>query len=75
MDDLPTTPCRACEAPLTFAKHEDTGRNMPLEAEPGGGFEIKTDGASQRWACWVGRGKRTHVSHFATCTDPDRFRR
>ena len=77
-----TVKCRACDAAVIFAKNRATGALLPLDAESRGDGKVvlHADGT-----CTV-LSKRTlfdgpppegtlHVTHFATCTDPQRFRR
>jgi hypothetical protein len=65
--------CRSCGQPIVWATSKNTGKAMPLDA------------ASKEKRCAVVslgpdgtpevRQVDTYLSHFATCDDPERFRR
>jgi hypothetical protein len=74
-----TDVCRACKAPIVWAKTE-AGRPMPLDAEPvDGGNVALVDGI----VVVLGAAARERLdgklelyrSHFATCPFADDFRR
>lgn len=52
--------CKACEAPIVFLTNPDTGAQSPVDVTS----VRPTDTAYN---------KDRHISHFKTCTDPDRF--
>jgi hypothetical protein len=78
---IPVTACRSCGARILFARHwatPITGKLMPIDAEPSptGRVLIHPDRTYQivtveRAADHAGE---LHVSHFATGTDPIRWR-
>lgn len=77
--------CRACDAPITWAVNDGTGKAIPLDAEPVPAGNIVDTGqrlADGRLLMRILKGAEEapagatrYVSHFATCTDPERFRR
>lgn len=68
--------CRACEAPILFARTV-TGKLMPVDAVPVADGTLILDGATVRHATFSDRdaGRPLYVSHFATCTEAPLFRR
>lgn len=61
--------CGACRKPVYFVRQAKSGKLMPVDADVEGGLvpihgDITNDGHD-------GRG----LSHFATCTNPTRYRR
>lgn len=80
--------CRACQADIVFAetprKHLGQPVVMPVDAEPDdkGNVLVSTKNGKY-YAGVLGRnqaagardnGQQLHRSHFATCTNPERFR-
>lgn len=66
-----TEMCRACHAPIIFARTAE-GRRMPLDKEPlatGFVLELDADGV----VCT--RSVQVRTSHFATCPNAAQFRR
>lgn len=53
--------CRSCQADIVFLPTKN-GKSMPVNAET-----VETDDAVFNAA--------KHVSHFATCTDPNKHRK
>ncbi len=79
------TTCRACGAPIRFIKTK-AGKTAPVNAEPvhfipdpeGGDLFITPDGDAVRgWkiATESNAAYDGYTSHFATCTNPDYFRK
>lgn len=71
--------CRSCGAPVVWARHESTGRRMPLDATPtdGGMFTIRYPDGPAGDAVYGRRGPEAssgHDSHFATCPDAKGWR-
>lgn len=78
---IPVVACRSCGARIVFARHWGTpltGKLMPIDAEPSAGgrlllhedrtYEIvKAEDVAEH-------AHELHTSHFATCTDPVRWR-
>lgn len=56
------TECQSCQAEIVFLK-TGKGKSIPVDAE------TVTEGDE------LFEPKSGHVAHFATCDDPDRFRR
>ena len=79
-----TTQCRACGAEIGFIKTV-SGKTCPVDAKseyfvPGIGDElfVLPDGTTQRGLRTEEEGNSTqigYVSHFATCTEADKFRK
>lgn len=69
--------CRSCGAPVIWTVTE-RGKRMPVDAEPvwGGEFVIGQEGDIVR-AIYDRRDGDClrHKSHFATCDQPDKWRR
>lgn len=80
--------CPACQRPIVWAVHERTHNRAPFDPglDPDGNVEIALakpagfDGPLYTYRV-VPKAEREaeprgrHLSHFVTCTDPDRFRR
>lgn len=81
MTNWTRTPCRSCGAPVIWARHQLTGREMPIDAEPvtGGTITIEPDmfGAPSYWiaAGTPPPGAERHTSHFATCPNAGSWRK
>lgn len=61
--------CKACGAPLQFVKTPE-GKIVPLDLRaPVFLITVKADGTELATRAEKG----FHVSHYATCTDPNRF--
>jgi hypothetical protein len=77
---------RTCDAEVVWARHYDTGKRMPFDAEPLDPREVGTRGLF-----WLDEGHQDgtpraypanmvpdaidlYRSHFATCSDAARFR-
>jgi len=78
---IPVTTCRSCGARIVFARHwaATTSRLMPIDAEPSAGGRILIH--EDRTYEIIGtveaiqeHAGELHSSHFATCTDPIRWR-
>jgi hypothetical protein len=81
-----TDVCRACKAPIVWAKTEN-GRPMPLDPEPDAGGNITLTRSAGRLVAVVlapavvealrddGERRLFYRSHFATCPYADEFRR
>lgn len=56
-------PCRedSCKKPIIYLKNPKTGATVPVDAETVGAEDYHFDSA------------RGHVSHYKTCTKPNRF--
>lgn len=69
--------CRACREPLVFAKMESTGKSAPFDAQANlllGAYTIE-DGVARFVPKEQRRNLQLYVSHFATCTNPEDFRK
>jgi len=73
--------CRACEAPLLWTV-TTKGKKMPVDAKPTefGPFVLLYEGQRQPTAKYIGAagdsgGEKRYESHWATCTDAEKFRR
>lgn len=75
--------CRACQAPLLWVLTE-AGKRMPLDYEPYSGEDPRglftlRDGAQGLVAISVTESTKPdelrYRSHWATCSDPNRFRK
>lgn len=77
--------CRACGAGIMFLRTLN-GKTMPVDMEPryfvpdlnGPGLYVMPDGTVIRGARPMAGDKDRHVgyiSHFATCTNPEYFRK
>ena len=64
--------CRACDAPIEFAR-TPKGSRIPLDiaSHPKANIIVDELGIARV----VGEGNGTRISHFVTCDDPKRFRR
>lgn len=80
-----TTECRACRAPIFFIKTQK-GTCIPVDAESvifkpdpaGSATFVLMDGSTQRGLKVSEQGEDTkigYISHFATCTEADSFRK
>ncbi len=66
--------CRSCRAPIEWVATE-SGKHMPVEEREGGNLVLDRDLLGENpVARVVADGEGTHVSHFATCPDGDRWR-
>lgn len=71
--------CPSCQQNIKFIKMEKSGRFMPVDAalfvakvdDPEMSL-VQTDGTMKRG---VKVGEVGYVSHFSTCSEPDRFRK
>jgi len=75
--------CRACNAPIIFIKTK-SGKSMPCDAESvtflpnGNELFVLPDGTTERGKAMNAESpaaKIGYTSHFATCTNPDFFRK
>ena len=75
--------CRACNAPIIFIKTK-AGKSIPCDAESvtflpnGDDLFVLPDGTTMRGKAMNVEGpaaKIGYTSHFATCTNPDFFRK
>lgn len=64
--------CKSCNAPIEFAR-TTKGSRIPLDvaSHPKANIVVDELGIARV----VGEGNGVRISHFATCTDPKRFRR
>lgn len=64
--------CKACDAPIEFAI-TTKGSRIPLniDSHPDANIIIDDTGVAHV----VPKGQGVRISHFATCTQPKRFRR
>lgn len=74
-----TAKCRSCGAAIIWAKTE-SGRSMPLDAEPVDPTRVNTTCILDRGVARFGAidgpsGEPRYVSHFATCPNAARHRR
>ncbi len=60
--------CRACNAPIVWAKSAATGRAIPLERDS----VPEADRHKPILTFDPGAG---HITHFSSCPDADRFRK
>lgn len=73
--------CRSCDAEIEWVENEKSGKNMPLDLDPAPGGNIVIVGRKAgshgmvNVARYVGAGKGTRTSHFATCPEADSHRR
>lgn len=70
---MSTRRCQACGAELLFAVSGKTGSTMPLNAKAVTMFRLEPDAKNP--AVTVAVAVQVHESHFATCSDPKRFRK
>lgn len=68
----PKRECRACGAPITFARHYATNRSSPLQPDPEGRWEL--DGSVYLPADDKTPAGKRYTSHFATCPARERVR-
>ena len=73
------TRCRSCEAPIIWARNQQTDRLMPLDAKPvatgtllldpppRSGEPVLVTSSHALYAARVVAGEPLYVSHFATC--------
>lgn len=62
--------CKACGAGMTWAEVVATGKRMPFTGDPVA-LTTRHDSATRRLVEVLDLG----ANHWATCTDPNRFRR
>jgi hypothetical protein len=74
--------CHSCNAPIRFVLLAPSGKRMPIDWEPHpeGNVMVLEDGKVVVLSKGLASTARAnhedlHRSHFATCTDPDRWRR
>jgi hypothetical protein len=73
--------CRACSAEILWVTMADSGKRAPLDMVPTTAGSIAVAGTTARVLTGEQRervlaaGNRLYVSHFATCSNPDYFRR
>lgn len=81
--NLETSNCRSCEAPIVWCRMR-SGKTMPVDADPTprGDFYLVTadDGTIEAHHVRthpekLGEDVDRYTSHFATCDNPERFRR
>jgi hypothetical protein len=74
-------PCRDCGAPMIWARWADSGKGIPLNAEPDperGNLVLHSDGTVEKVTYLAEarkRGDDLYVTHFATCPAADSFRK
>jgi hypothetical protein len=64
------TRCDACDKPIVFAR-DSKGKWQVLDPSPPVWDVVEADDGSMK----CDRAKRSFVSHFVTCSDPNRFSR
>lgn len=69
-----TTTCRSCDAPILFVPTR-AKRSMPVDATIAVENEVARDSSITFEELREKLGADAVVSHFSTCSDPDRFRR
>ena len=81
--------CRACHAEIIFAQTNSTRGGqpvqMPVDAEPSPRGNVILSHQNGKYYAGVVRrnqaagmrdaGQELHLSHYATCTQPERFRK
>lgn len=76
-------PCRDCGAAMIWAKWQDSGKGIPLNAEPDpddGNLRLHADGTVERLSGGDLTAARVdeedlYLTHFATCPHADSFRK
>ncbi len=63
--------CKGCGAKIIWAI-TDRGKRMPIDEKSQSGFTINYDSVDKAHA---NGPLNFHLSHFATCTVPDQFRK
>ncbi len=69
--ESPTTKCRECDAEISFVRTR-RDKQMPVNAESLTEEDVEV---LSRVGGVVDYRHDDHESHFATCSDPDRFRK
>ncbi len=59
--------CRGCKEPIIWVKTAANDKFIPLNAKPERRMIINADHKAESVTTWM--------QHWATCTDPDRFRK
>lgn len=72
--------CKSCDKPIVWLKHETTGKNHPVDADPSsmGNLVIDVENGTYRQAKegeQFPAGVWQYMSHFATCPDAAKFRK
>lgn len=82
MAGLGGRPCRDCGAEMLWAKWKDSGKGIPLDAEPTakGDLVLHDDGTVEKLKgleldAARERGDELFLTHFATCPNADSFRK
>lgn len=72
----PTSTCRSCGAPIAWAE-TIAGKRMPLDPEPrdDGNVRLDKDGVAFVGTDMLAADPPSYVSHFATCSHPQRHRK
>ena len=70
------TECNACKSRIFFAPTV-AGKSVPLDAEPAekGNYWINANGVAHCLKKGETTDQPRYISHYATCTDPGRFRK
>lgn len=81
----PTSPCRACHAPMMWAITDVTGKRVPLDPEPvadGNVIIVARNRKGTPIVQFLKKGQdpldseaARYVTHHVTCTDPESFRK
>lgn len=58
-----SSPCRKCGAQIVFLQSKSSTKKVPVDA------------ATTKDGDWFYDPKAGHISHFATCSSPDFFRK
>lgn len=69
--------CRSCSAPIVWAVHFETGKKMPIDADPSWIGDLILDGGAGTWrkAVIVEAPGFRWISHFATCPNAADWRK
>lgn len=70
--------CKSCRAEIIWTKDVNTGRNVPVDADPVPNGNILVDGYESyviaRSELDQHESEPRHLNHFATCPNADRWR-
>lgn len=73
-------PCRSCQMPILWRKHERSDKSMPIDATPsrGGTVWLNRDNRTyriERSGLALSFSGRLHTSHYETCPDRTAWRK